>query len=132
MNPTINRLKIIFLIIFAVGCVALWTYQLLWVMPAKRCDENGAWWDWSTRVCAQPIYIPSITGRPAGMSRKEWSEKQAAKQLERDAEGYPSDDDAAPARAAAVPAKPGAALPKGSAAADSAAAPAPVAVPAKK
>lgn len=131
MNVTINRLKVVFLIIFAVGCVSLWAYQIFWVWPAKRCDESGAWWDWSTRVCAQPIYIPSLTGRPEGMSRKEWSMKQAAKQVEREAEGYPTEDVAPPAPAAPAPAKgdtaPKApAAPKGSAAAEAAAAPVPV------
>lgn len=129
MNPTINRLKIVFLIIFAIGCAALWAYQIFWVWPAKRCDENGAWWDPKTRICAQPIYIPEITGRPAGMSRKEWSEKQAARQVQRDAEGYPTEEADAPS---GTPADKPAAMPKGSAAAESSAAPAPVQVPAKK
>jgi hypothetical protein len=81
MNRTINRLKIIFVVVFAVACVGVWAYQLLWVLPAKSCDKKGAWWDAQTRVCAAPIYIPSLTGRPEGMSRKEWSEKQAAKKV---------------------------------------------------
>lgn len=126
MNVTINRLKIVFLIIFAVGCVGLWGYQIFWVWPAQHCDDNKGWWDPKTRICATPIYIPDITGRPAGMSRKEWSEKQAAKQIQRDAEGYPTEGAQAPAQPAAKPA----AMPKGSAAAE--AAPAPAAAPAKK
>src|SRR5215217_4434009 len=96
MNPTIDRLKLVFLGIFAVMCAGLWAYQIFYVWPAKRCDADGMWWDRSTRICAQPIYVPSITGRPAGMSRKEWSEKQAIRQNERDAEGYPTEEVAPP------------------------------------
>ena len=104
MNPTIDRLKLIFLGVFAVMCAGLWAYQIFYVWPAKRCDADGMWWDRATRICAQPIYIPSLTGRPAGMSRKEWSEKQAARQNERDAEGYPVEDVAPSPKAAPAPA----------------------------
>lgn len=108
MNRTIDRLKIVFLIIFAVACAALWAYQLLYVLPAKKCDAQQMWWDASRRICAQPLYIPSITGRPEGMSRKEWSEKQAARQIEREAEGYPSPNapEKTEAPAPAAPAQP--------------------------
>jgi len=78
MNPTIDKLKLIFLVIFAIGCAASWGYQVLWAWPQRTCEEKGAWWDASTRTCAAPIYIPALTGRPEGVSRKEWSEKQAA------------------------------------------------------
>ncbi|HRD47392.1 MAG TPA: hypothetical protein PLF78_13015, partial [Caulobacter sp.] len=71
MNSTIDRLKLIFLGIFALGCAGVWAYQILWAMPAKRCEANGQWWDGERRICAQPLMISSITGRPVGMSRKE-------------------------------------------------------------
>lgn len=100
MNRTIDRLKLIFLGIFALGCAGVWAYQILYVMPAKKCDAQGQWWDGATRTCARPIYIPSLTGRPEGMSRKEWSEKQAAAKIQREQEGYPTDEAAAPAPAA--------------------------------
>ena len=90
MNPTINRLKIAFLILFAIGTVGIWSYQIFFVWPAQKCDERAGWWDRKARICAAPIYIPDITGRPKGMSRKEWSEKQAARQIQRDQEGYPT------------------------------------------
>ena len=66
MNPTIDRLKLVFLGVFAVACAAVWAYQIFYVWPAKRCEAGGQWWDRDRRVCAQPIYIPDITGRPAG------------------------------------------------------------------
>jgi|GEM_PF-4536010 hypothetical protein len=66
MNRLIDRLKLFFLGVFAISCVAVWAYQILWVAPAKRCESHGAWWDPSSRVCATPIYLPNLTGRPAG------------------------------------------------------------------
>jgi hypothetical protein len=109
MNPTIDRLKLIFLGIFVLGCAGVWAYQIFWAMPAKRCEANGQWWDGSTRTCAQPMLITSITGRPAGMSRREWAEKQAAQATQREREGYPA---AATAPAPAAPAvKPAPAAP---------------------
>lgn len=106
MNPTIDRLKLIFLGIFAIGCAGVWAYQIFWAMPAKKCEANGQWWDGATRVCAQPLTISSITGRPAGMSRKEWSEKQAALAAQRESEGYPAGGAQATAPSAAPAAAP--------------------------
>jgi len=83
MNPTINRLKLIFLGVFFLAAVAAWGYQVLWVMPQKACEADGKWWDPRTRICAQPIYIPDITGRPEGVSRREWSEMKAAEAVEK-------------------------------------------------
>ncbi len=108
MNSTIDRLKLIFLGIFAISGIALWVFQILYVMPAKKCEAGGQWWDRDRRVCAQPIYIPDMTGRPEGVSRKEWSEKKAAEETQRDRMAYP----VAPAAPAAAPAAPaGAAAP---------------------
>lgn len=83
MNPTIDKLKLFFLAIFVLGAAASWGYQVLWVWPSKKCEEKGSWWDPSTRTCASPIYIPDITGRPEGMSRKAWSEKKAAEAVQK-------------------------------------------------
>lgn len=109
MNPTINRLKLVFLVLFAIGTVAIWSYQFFYVFPAQKCDDRGGWWDRKGRVCATPIFIPSITGRPKGMSRKAWSEKQAAREIQREQEAYPTNDTAAPPvktpAATAAPAK---------------------------
>jgi hypothetical protein len=107
MNPTIDRLKIFFLVVFAIGAAAIWGYQIFYVWPAQKCDERAGWWDFKGRICATPIYIPSITGRPAGMSRKEWSEQQAARQAEREREGYPTTEEPAPpVKGPAAPAAP--------------------------
>jgi hypothetical protein len=82
MSKIIDRLKIIFLGLFALGVVGIWSYQIFWVWPAKRCDRQEGWWDASTRTCATPLYLPDLTGRPEGMSREEWSRKQAAKKIQ--------------------------------------------------
>jgi len=63
MNRTIDRLKLIFLVIFAICCVGAWTYQALYVWPRNKCEKMGDWWDWHDRVCAVPMPIWSFTGR---------------------------------------------------------------------
>ena len=63
MNPTIERLKLIFLGIFALANVGVLVWQLGWAWPAQKCAEARKWWDGSQRVCAQPILISDITGR---------------------------------------------------------------------
>ena len=78
MRLTINRLKFIFLGLFAVACAGIWIYQIFWAWPEERCERNGAWWHGATRTCAQPIYIPDITGRRPGESREEASLRRAA------------------------------------------------------
>ncbi|HVI32181.1 hypothetical protein [Phenylobacterium sp.] len=63
MNRTINRLKLIFLGVFAVLSVGVLVWQVGWVMPMKKCEEAHKWWDHGQRVCAQPVLISDITGR---------------------------------------------------------------------
>jgi hypothetical protein len=78
MRSSIPRLKWIFLGLFAAGSVAMWIYHLVWVWPEDRCVAAGRWWDSDQRVCAQPIYLPDITGRQPGESRDEASLRVAA------------------------------------------------------
>ena len=63
MNRTIERLKLIFLGIFAVANVAMLVWQFGWVVPEQNCDKANKWWDGSQRVCAQPILTSDVTGR---------------------------------------------------------------------
>jgi hypothetical protein len=63
MNRTIDRLKLIFLGIFAVANLAILVWTLGWAMPEQRCTEAHKWWDGYQRVCAQPILTSDITGR---------------------------------------------------------------------
>ena len=66
MNRTIQRLMLLFAGLFVLSCVLVFAYQLIWVLPEKRCASHDAWWDPATRVCATPIYLPDITHRPIG------------------------------------------------------------------
>lgn len=84
MNNAITRLKWIFLGVFAFGVVAVWAYHIIWAWPAKKCEGEGRWWEGKTLTCVTPIYLPDITGRPAGVSREEWSKQQAARKLQRE------------------------------------------------
>jgi hypothetical protein len=70
---TIRRLSIIFFSLFAVTLAGVFVLQRFWVDPGDRCAAKGYWYDLETRICAQPIYIPDITGRPAGPTRAEAS-----------------------------------------------------------
>ena len=64
MNRAINRLKLVFIGIFAIAGIAIWTYHLMWVWPGQRCEARGGWWDWHTRTCATPVPLQMLTGRP--------------------------------------------------------------------
>lgn len=72
---TIRRLSILFFGLFALVTAGLFAFQRFWMDPGERCEAKGYWYDLETRICAQPIYIPDITGRPAGVSRAEASKK---------------------------------------------------------
>jgi hypothetical protein len=61
MFKTVDRLRIIFLIIFAVACAAVWAHQILYVWPAKECEEQGKWFAPKFRKCARVVYLPSYT-----------------------------------------------------------------------
>lgn len=63
MSSVIDRLKLIFLAIFAVSAVAVLVYHVGWVWPAQRCEADHKWWDSRGRVCATPVLISDITGR---------------------------------------------------------------------
>lgn len=63
MNRTIDRLKLIFLGVFAVCCVAVAVYQFGYEIPRQRCEAHRDWWDWRERTCAHPVLLSDITGR---------------------------------------------------------------------
>lgn len=70
---TFRRLSLIFATLFAVAMCGLFILQHFWVEPGEKCAREGRWYDMETRICAQPIYIPDITGRPEGTTRAEAS-----------------------------------------------------------
>ncbi len=63
MNPSIERVKLIFIGIFAVVNLGLLIWTLGWVRPEKECVESHKWWDAASRACGQPILTSDITGR---------------------------------------------------------------------
>jgi len=63
MNPTIERLKLIFLGVFAVANVGVLVWTFGWARPEQKCIEGHKWWDPYSRVCAQPILTSDVTGR---------------------------------------------------------------------
>ena len=63
MNPTLERLKLIFLVAFAALTVAVLIWQVFWIWPRENCEKAHKWWDNSQRTCAQPVLISDITGR---------------------------------------------------------------------
>lgn len=66
VNQAIQRLTVLFVGLFAMSCVAVAAYQLVWVMPVKRCEDRGWWWDPATRQCGMPISVTAFTHRPIG------------------------------------------------------------------
>ena len=63
MNKTYERLKWIFVGIFAVANLGILVWTLGWARPEENCVGAHKWWDGSSRVCAQPILTSDITGR---------------------------------------------------------------------
>lgn len=61
---TMKRLSVMFLACFAILMGGMFAYEALVVAPGDRCEAGGQWWDPKSGVCAQPISIAEITGRP--------------------------------------------------------------------
>ena len=70
---TIRRLSVLFFGIFGLMIVGVFVFQRYWMEPGERCEAEGKWYDIESRICAQPISIAEITGRPIGVSRAEAS-----------------------------------------------------------
>ena len=71
---TMKRLSVIFLLTFAVMLGGVFAWRTLVIAPEDRCEAGGGWWDRETEICARPISIAEITGRPVGQSRAEASD----------------------------------------------------------
>ena len=83
---SMKRLTIMFVGLFAVAVGAMLVFQSYWLDPGERCEKNGQWYDLESRICATPIYIPDITGRPEGVSRAEASNAKNAELLDLEAQ----------------------------------------------
>jgi hypothetical protein len=64
MNRFYNRLMLGFAAVFVAAVAAAFAYQVMYVIPAQKCESVGNWWEPGTRTCATPIFLPHITGRP--------------------------------------------------------------------
>ena len=69
MGYDYTRLKLILLVLFAVGGVALWAHDALYVWPRQHCEAHGHWWDARDRVCATPVPLTIWTHRPGPVAR---------------------------------------------------------------
>ena len=79
MNRAIQKLTLFFVGVFAVCCVGVAVYQVVWVLPEKRCEERGWWWDPDTRLCGMPVSVTSFTHRPIGSPKVTPTKPAAAK-----------------------------------------------------
>ncbi len=70
---TIRRLSVLFFGIFSLMIAGVFVFQRYWMEPGERCEAEGKWYDIESRICAQPISIAEITGRPIGVTRAEAS-----------------------------------------------------------
>ena len=70
---TIRRLSVLFFGIFGLMLIGVFVFQRYWMEPGERCEAEGKWYDMESRICAQPISIAEITGRPIGVSRAQAS-----------------------------------------------------------
>lgn len=77
MNRTLDRLKYIFLGIFLASSLGVMVWQVGWAIPAQKCGEAHKWFDYSQRVCAQPVMISDITGRTIQDKQAEAAAKAA-------------------------------------------------------
>lgn len=73
---TFPRLAMIFFALFGVAVAGVLAVQAYWVAPGERCEAAGKWYDMESRICAQPISIAEITGRPNGVSRAQASDEK--------------------------------------------------------
>jgi hypothetical protein len=78
MNRAIEKLTLFFVGVFAVCCVGVAVYQVVWVLPEKHCEQRGWWWDPQTRLCGMPVSVTAFTHRPIGSSKVTPSKAQAA------------------------------------------------------
>lgn len=62
-------LRTLFLALFALGSAGAAAYHWFIVRPEKRCEERAGWYDPEKRICATPLLISDITGRPLNQKR---------------------------------------------------------------
>ena len=83
---SMKRLSLLFFAAFAVLVAGTLAFQSVWLDPGERCEKDGKWYDVGSRTCATPIYIPDITGRPAGVTRAQASAEKNQERVGLEAE----------------------------------------------
>jgi hypothetical protein len=66
MKSNIKRLQLIFLGLFLIGALGVFTYHYVWVWPKARCEAKGADHAWAGKwlKCATITPLNIITMRP--------------------------------------------------------------------
>ena len=62
---------------------AAFAWQVMYVIPAQKCESVGNWWEPTTRTCATPVFLPHITGRPIGQSARAQAAVEGLPEAER-------------------------------------------------
>ncbi|HTK34644.1 MAG TPA: hypothetical protein VL358_05065 [Caulobacteraceae bacterium] len=78
-----NRLMLGFVAVFIAAVAVAFGYQFLYVIPAQKCEAVGSWWEPSSRICATPIYLPHITGRPVDRAARAQAAQAGLPEAER-------------------------------------------------
>jgi len=67
MKSNIKRLQLIFLGLFLVGSIGVFTYHYVWVWPKARCEAKGPEHAWAGKwlKCATIMPIEVLTMRPS-------------------------------------------------------------------
>ncbi len=72
---TFPRLALLFSVLFALSVGGVFLFDRFWIGPEQACEESGRWWYPEERQCLTPLYLPDITGRPAGVTREQASDE---------------------------------------------------------
>ncbi|KPF84685.1 hypothetical protein IP78_00815 [Brevundimonas sp. AAP58] len=72
---TFPRLALLFSVLFALSVGTVFLFDRFWIGPEQACEQSGRWWYPEERQCLTPIYLPDITGRPAGVTREQASDE---------------------------------------------------------
>jgi len=91
MNSKLRHFKYYFVAALAVISISITAFEWLYDIPMKKCEAAKNWWSWRYRECSKPIYLPTLTGRPAGDKGQkavdiDWHEKSAAPAAEPNAQ----------------------------------------------
>jgi len=56
----LGRITLIFVVILALGLAGGLAYQVMYVIPAKKCEKAGKWWAEKWRACATPVDVKNM------------------------------------------------------------------------